>query len=154
VFKRTFFVSTVTHERKPVFRSAELAQLFLATLYGYRQQRKYLLHEFVLMPDHLHLIITPSIKIPLERAMQFIKGGFSHRASTELQIRSEIWQRSSENHRIRDEGDYSGHRTYIHTNPVRAGLVEKPADYPYSSANPSFALDPPTAAEAEDFATP
>jgi len=44
-------------------------------LFGYRNQRKYLLHEFVVMLDHFHLLITPTLT--LARAMQFVKGGFS-----------------------------------------------------------------------------
>jgi putative transposase len=46
-------------------------------LLSYREQHKYLLHEFVLMPDHFHLLITPTLT--LERALQLIKGGFSFR---------------------------------------------------------------------------
>ena len=44
-------------------------------------------------------------------------------------------------HRVRDAGEYENARTYIHQNPVRAGLVERPEDYPYSSANRQFQLD-------------
>jgi hypothetical protein len=55
--------------------------------------------------------------------------------------RMEIWEKSFTNHRIRDESDYEKHRSYIHLNPVRAGLVEFPQDYPYSSAHPGFTLD-------------
>jgi hypothetical protein len=43
---------------------------------------------------------------------------------------------------VRDERDYEQHRKYIRLNPVRAGLVESPADYPYSSAHEGFSLDP------------
>jgi putative transposase len=123
--------------------------LFRETMFGYRAQGKFLLHEFVVMPDHAHLILTPDIKIPLERAVQFIKGGFSHRCSKELAIKSEIWQRGFTNHRIRDDADYERHREYIHMNPVRAGLVARAMDYPYSSARPEFKLDAvPTTAKA------
>jgi hypothetical protein len=67
----------------------------------------YLLHEFVLMPDHLHLLITPTVA--LERAMQLIKGGFSYRAKKELGTNAEIWQRGFADHRIRDAEDYDRH---------------------------------------------
>src|SRR5215813_1852053 len=110
-------------------------------MFGYRAQGKFLLHEFVVMPDHAHLILTPDIKIPLERAVQFIKGGFSHRCAKESVFQGEIWQRGFTDHRIRDDADYERHREYIHMNPVRAGLVAKAQDYPYSSANPRFKLD-------------
>jgi hypothetical protein len=41
-------------------------------------------HEFVIMPNHLHLLLTPAAEIPLEKALQFIKGGFSYRAKREI----------------------------------------------------------------------
>ncbi len=63
--------------------------LFLETLQSYRG-RAYLLHEYVLMPEHFHILITPSVT--LERAVQFIKGGFSFRVKKELQSSMEIWQ--------------------------------------------------------------
>ncbi len=129
-----------------------LSELFLDTLFAYRGQGKFLLHEFVVMPDHVHLILTPDMKIPMERAVQFIKGGFSHRCSKELGVKSEIWQRGFTDHRIRDEADSERHRDYIHQNPVRAGLVKNAADYPYSSAHSGFKLDAlPTTAKAESF---
>ena len=148
MFERTFFITTVTYTRKPLFRSRRMADPFLETMYAYRKQGKFLLHEFVVMPDHLHLLLTPCTTLSLERCLQLVKGGFSFRCSNELQTKVEIWQPGFENHRIRDEDDYQRHRTYIHMNPVRARLASQPSDYAYSSANPRFELDPPTAAKA------
>ena len=54
-----FFVTTNTWGRRHLFRAHPFANLFVNTLYTYRAQQKYLLHEFVIMPDHLHLIVTP-----------------------------------------------------------------------------------------------
>lgn len=73
--------------------------------------------------------------------MQFIKGGFSHRYLRETGSRMEIWERSFTNHRIRNWDDYAEHQQYVYLNPVRAGLVKHPHDYPYSSACPGFSLD-------------
>jgi putative transposase len=52
-----------------------VADLLIDTLLDYRRQQKFLLHEFVVMPNHIHLILTPQ-GITLERSIQFIKGGF------------------------------------------------------------------------------
>ena len=76
--------------------------------------------------------------ISLEKAVQFIKGGFSFRLKSKLPV----WQPSFTNHRIRDAEDFERHRDYIRMNPVRASLVGKVEDYPYSSANGKFAIDP------------
>ena len=138
---RTFFVTSVTWERRPIFLSDRAAQLFLATLFEYRDRDVFRLYEFVIMPDHIHLLLAPKPGITLERAMQFIKGGYSHRFSKETGSRMEIWERSFTNHRVRDKCDYERHRRYIHSNPVRAGLVELAENYPSSSAYPGFALN-------------
>ena len=105
-------------------------------LLHYREQMRNILHEFVIMPDHLHLLLTPEADISLKRALQLIKGGFSYRLREAK--RGLVWQESFTNHRIRDEHDYERHARYIRMNPVRARLVERPEMYPYSSASARF----------------
>ena len=101
------------------------------------------------MPEHVHLLLAPKATLALERAMQFIKGGYSHRFMKQTGSRMEIWERSFTNHRVRDAADYEKHWSYIHLNPVRAGLAEFPSDYAYSSAHPGVLARPAaTAAEA------
>ena len=102
----------------------------------YREQKKYVLHEFVIMPDHLHLLLTPAPEISLERAVQLIKGGFSYRLGKAK--RGLVWQESFTNHRIRDDQDYVHHAEYIRMNPVRARLAGTPNSYPYSSASETW----------------
>jgi len=135
---RTFFITSQTAQRKTIFQVHKTAELLIETLLDYRAQQKYLLHEFVVMPDHFHLLITSSPQISLERAVQFIKGGFSFR----LKSRFPVWQPSFTNHRIRDARDFDQHRDYIYMNPVRARLVQHPEGYPFSSATGKFVLDP------------
>jgi REP element-mobilizing transposase RayT len=108
-----------------------------------RRKRRFLLHEFVIMPNHFHLLLTPAAEIPLETALQFIKGGFSYRAKREIHFAFEIWQASFVNHRIRDAEDYKHHHTYIWENPVRAGLSERPELFAWSSAFLAMELDAP-----------
>jgi len=139
--ERIFFITTVTAQRKPLFRYERSAKMFLDTAFGYRDRGIFQLYEFVVMPDHIHLILAPKATASLERAMQFIKGGYSHRYMKETGSKIEIWERSFTNHRIRDWNDYEKHRHYIHLNPVRAGLCQLPQDYPYCSACPGFPLD-------------
>jgi len=135
---RVFFITTVTAQRRPISRLETTARLLIETLAHYRNERKFLLHEFVIMPDHVHALLTPAPEISLERAMQFIKGGFSYR----LKSRPPVWQASFTNHRIRDFADYEHHRAYIRMNPVRARLVERAEDYPHSSAGVVMRMDP------------
>ncbi|MGA8272991.1 MAG: transposase [Candidatus Sulfotelmatobacter sp.] len=137
--ERTFFVTTITWQRVPIFRVDARARSLIDVLLGYRDQGKYLLHEFVIMPDHIHVLLTPVSEISLERAVQFIKGGYSYRLRKEEKI--QVWQESFTNHRIRDAVDYLRHCEYVRMNPVRAKLARDAAGYPYSSAIGNFRLD-------------
>jgi putative transposase len=87
---RTFFVTSVTAGRRSIFQVERNAQLFIAVLSDNREKRRFALHAYVIMPDHFHLILTPAPDVPLERAMQFIKGGFSFR----LKSKGDVWEKS------------------------------------------------------------
>ena len=136
---QTYFVTSDTWERRALFNVESWARLFFKTLLSHRGE-SYLLHEFVLMPDHFHLMITPVNA--LEKAIQLIKGGFSYQAKKELGSNMEIWRRGFADHRIRDAEDYDKHLHYIHLNPVKKHLCASPSEYRYSSAYPGWKLDP------------
>ena len=136
---QTYMITSSTWGRRSLFSREPWANLLIDTLYHYRGSA-YLLHEFVVMPDHIHIILTP--KTSLEKAVQFIKGGFSYRAKKELGSNMEIWQKGFSDHRIRDESDYRIHQIYIQQNPVRKHLCERAEEYTYSSARLGVALDP------------
>ncbi len=134
----TYFMTSNSAQRKPLFRHARWAKLFLEVVQGYRPER-YLLHGFVLMPDHFHLLLSP--KASLELAIQCLKGGFSFRAKRELGWKGEIWATGFSDHRIRGQEDFEMHLAYSANNPVKSGLVQRGEEYPYSSANGCFELD-------------
>jgi putative transposase len=135
-----YFITASTFQKKNILQSGRMARLFVNVLLHYRQQEKYLLHEFVVMPDHFHLLITPVQA--LERSMQFIKGGFSYRAKKELHFAHEIWQPSYYDRRVRNAHEYFAFREYIRRNAVKRGLAAGPEQYPYCSASPELLLDP------------
>lgn len=138
---RTFFVTSTTIGRRALLQSDRMAALLVDVLTENRRKKRFLLHEFVVMPNHFHLLLTPAADIPLEKALQFIKGGFSYRAKREMQFAFEIWQPSFVNHRIRDVEDYKRHHTYIWENPVKAGLSERAELFAWSSAALRMELD-------------
>lgn len=129
----TYFITASTFEKAALLQSDRMARLLLDVLLHYRAQRKYLLHEFVVMPNHFHLLITPLPPVTMEKAIQFIKGGFSYRARKELGFKGEIWQTSFHDRRVRDLSEYSGFQQYIYMNPVRKGLARNPEKFPFSS---------------------
>jgi putative transposase len=146
---QTYFVTSDTWERRALFHAEPWARLFFKTLLSHRGEA-YLLHEFFLMPDHFHLLITPFAA--LERSVQLIKGGFSFRAKRELGSNLEIWRRGFADHRIRDFEDYDKHVHYIHPDSVKKHLCANSAEYRYSSAYPGWKLDPiPQGLKPEHF---
>jgi putative transposase len=99
-----YFITASTAQRAPLFRKEPMAKLLVEVLFHYRDHKNYLLHEFVLMPDHFHLLISPTLS--LERSLQLIKGGFSYRAKKELGFAGEIWEKSFYDRRVRGAEDY------------------------------------------------
>jgi putative transposase len=120
-----------------------MSELMLAVLEENRTKSRFLLHDFVIMPDHIHLLLTPAHEISLEKCLQFVKGGFSYRAKHELDCPLEIWQKGFTEHRVKGTRDYVFHADYIGMNPVRRRLVSCAEEYPYSSAR--FRMDEPPA---------
>jgi putative transposase len=152
---QTYMITSSTWGRRSLFSRDVWANLLIDTLYHYRGNA-YLLHEFVVMPEHIHVILTPLTS--LEKAAQFIKGGFSYRAKKELGSNMEVWQKGFSDHRIRDASDYRIHQIYVQQNPVRKHLCERADEHSYSSAGGGFELDPvpqglkPDALEEHDTA--
>jgi putative transposase len=77
----------------------------------------------------------------VERAVQFIKGGFAFRAGKELGFTPPVWQRGFSEVRIIDAVSFARVREYIRQNPVKFGLALTAAKYEYSSASGAFDLD-------------
>ncbi|MFP5228481.1 MAG: transposase [Acidobacteriota bacterium] len=90
------------------------------------------------MPDHLHLLLTPAPDVSVEKAVQYVKGGFSFR----LKSKFPVWEKSFMLRRIEDTHDYETHRNYIHQNPVRASFCARAEEFRWSSANPAMTADP------------
>jgi putative transposase len=90
---RIFFVATQTAGRRRLFQTERMANLFIEVLRDQMRAGRFVVPEFVIMPDHVHLLITVPAEMTIEKAMQFIKGNFSIRAGRDLGFQGEIWQR-------------------------------------------------------------
>jgi putative transposase len=130
---RTFFVTSKTQGGRALLQSERMATLFIDVLRSYVTGGRFTIHDFVVMPDHFHLLITLDASLSIERAVQLIKGSFSFRAKRELGITHGIWQRGFSDERVRDRKSFLAHRTYIGQNPVERGLANSADEYPYSS---------------------
>jgi len=131
---RTFFATTRTAGGRSLFQTDRMAQLFIDVLRSYTLAGQFKVHDFVIMRNHVHLLLTVDGTMTIEKAMQLIKGNFSYRAKKELGFMGEIWQRGFSDVRIADEASFTAHQEYIYKNPVTAGLANTPEEYPYSSA--------------------
>ena len=114
-----------------------------------RERHPFKIHAWVVLPDHLHCVIElppgdadfATDTDPPLTTVRVIKMGFS-KALPHGEARSAvrarrgergIWQRRFWEHLIRDEADFRAHMDYVHINPVKHGLVEHVADWPYST---------------------
>jgi putative transposase len=121
----TYALTTATHDRRAIFTRTGNAELLVGTLFRYRDQGRYRLHGFAVMPEHLHVLLTPGPGQTIERCAQCIKGGFSH--EMRKQLGGEVWQQGFHEHRIRDAADFMSQLGYIAANPEKRHLV----DYAY-----------------------
>ncbi len=131
---RTFFVTTKTSLGRALLQSAQRANLLIDVMRSYVAAKKFTIHDFVVMPDHVHLLMTLDGTMSIEKAVQLIKGGYSYRLKKELGYTDEIWQRGFSEVRVDDRASFLAHREYIDQNPVRAGLARIPDEFPYGSA--------------------
>jgi putative transposase len=136
-----YFVTTDTWERRKLFSTPMWAKVLLEQILSCRERGFYKLHAFVIMPDHLHALLTPGEQTTVEKAMQMIKGGSSYRIKAGLGSSFPIWHSGFHDHWIRDEGEYRTKFVYIAANPVAAGLVSRAVDYEWSSASGKYVLD-------------
>lgn len=138
---QTYFITTNIDSRFWIFvrRSSHqprtsLCDIAIQNLDFYRKKFGFLLHGYVIMPDHVHLLLTVSRTGTISEIMR----DWKHRIAFEMNRRSgwsgRVWQRDFWEHSIRNAPDFRQKMNYIHMNPVRAGLVEKAEDWPYSSA--------------------
>jgi len=118
----------------PVFlRQPEIAQLVIDAIRdGEARFHRYQLHAFVVMPNHVHLLITPHTTA--RHWLGPLKGFTAHQANRLLGRHAPFWQEESYDHLVRDEGEFRRIEQYIENNPVKADLVASPERFPWSSA--------------------
>jgi putative transposase len=128
---RTFFATTKTHAGRRLLQSERNANLLIGVLRSCVAARKFHLHDFVVMPDHVHLLMTVNEQMTIEKAMQLIKGKFSFLLKKEHGYLGEVWQRGFSEARADDEVSFMKFREYIAQNPVKAALAASPEEYPF-----------------------
>src|ERR1700733_7367001 len=110
---RVFFVTTKTSMARHLLQSERNAVLLIDVLRSNVAAGKFQLHDFVIMPDHLHLLMTLQGDVTVEKAMQLIKGGFSYRLKRDFGYQGEVWQRGFSEERMNDVQRFVKHSAYI-----------------------------------------
>ena len=136
-----YFVTTDTWQKHPVFINTALANIVVEQILSCRDRGFYKPHAFVVMPDHLHVLLTPGESTTIEKAIQMIKGGSAHRIGLEKPNKFPIWHAGFHDRWMRNAEEYRRSKKYIEQNPVEAKLVDRPEDYVFSSASRKYGLD-------------
>ena len=125
----TFFVTARLNTARPLLGDACAGQLILDTLNFYRQRGEVECYGFVVMPDHVHLMVKILAPLTLPRWVAKFKSYVARQLG-----KGPIWQRGYWSEVIPSVPFLEQKLRYIHENPVRAGVVNEAADYSFSSA--------------------
>ena len=128
---RIFFATTKTSMGMRLLQSERNAGLLINVLRSLAAEHHFVLHDFVIMPDHIHVLVEVRGDMTIEKAMQLIKGRFSHRLSLEYGYKGEVWQRGFTEMQVMNKSAFEGHREYIAENPVKAALIHEGEEYPF-----------------------
>jgi hypothetical protein len=110
-----------------------------AIAFGQDPLGHYEVGAFVVMPNHVHLLVIPPI--PVAELTRRLKGFTARQANRMLGRTGEaFWQPESYDHWVRSEQEWGRIAKYIESNPVLAGLAARPEGYPWSSAAPSITI--------------
>ena len=141
----TYFLTIITHRRNPIL--IENIELLRESFRQSKKKHIYTIDAIVILPDHIHMLITPKITTDYPKIVSSIKTYFSKNCDEKYYAYLEqsisrhksrykpIWQKKYYEHTIRDEKDLYFHLNYIEQNPVKHQLVEKASDWKYSSFN-------------------
>lgn len=129
----TYFVTFRVHKALGTILEAGAVACAIEEALWFWHGERYCLQAYVIMPDHVHLLLKPVAGWSLAKILQGIKGFTARQINRCLGRKGTFWQDESFDHLIRNERDWLDKFTYIHDNPVKAGLVIKPQDYPFSS---------------------
>jgi len=126
---RTFFVTSKTMSGACLLQTERNAGLLINVMRAYAAEGKFKIHDFVVMPNHVHFLITVSGRMSIEKAVGMIKGRFSYRLQREIGYLGGVWQRGFAEVRVEDRKSFLAPREYIEQNPVKTGLVARAEDF-------------------------
>jgi len=128
-----YFLTTNTQNKNPIFREDRYCHILLVTIEYFKLILEYKLYGYCLMPDHVHLLLHPYGRYEPSYIMQMIKGSFSNKYNKIKNSTGHVWQKKYYDEVIRDDKMALNILSYMHNNPVKAGIVLSPDEYRFSS---------------------
>ena len=132
---QSHFVTFTCYWRRPYLESAQSCEVFVASLERTRVRYQFRVYGFVVMPEHIHLLISEPERETVATAIQSLKISSSSRTTDRNRDgqRSPLWQKRYYDRNIRDYAEFVEKLQYIHRNPVTRGLAGKAEDWKWSS---------------------
>jgi len=131
----TFFITTSTYNKIRRFKSSKDYEIVLEKIEAYRLRDNAKIHGYVVMPNHLHLLLTIPESHSISSFMRDLKKRIAYEYLIENKLETQkLWQLRFDDVHIISEEIFAVKLNYIHYNPVKAGLVNEPRDWRYSSA--------------------
>jgi putative transposase len=128
-----YFLTTVVKDRKKLLKDDTICSIILEDLEFYRRKYGFQLHGYVIMQDHLHLLLSAKENGNISNIMHDFKSHTAQGINKVLNRNGALWQEGFYDHVIRDQRDLQRRLDYIHKNPLSSGLVEDVSDYRFSS---------------------
>jgi putative transposase len=140
---QTHFVTFTCYHRRPYFDSPAVYDLFVEVLESTRRRFSLRVYGYVVMPEHVHLLVSEPEHGLLADAIHDLKLSIAKRLHAGV-----FWQKRYYDRNVRNEQEFREKLRYTHRNPVKRGLVKEPGDWKWSSFR-HYALREKAAVEIE-----
>jgi putative transposase len=132
--EKALFVTFNVYGKRPLFRDPKACTFFLNTLRYYKPQLKFKLLGYVVMEDHIHLLMRTPPEMNVSPIIQKIKGAFGRKWKMMSHWKGPVWQKGFFNSTVYDDVSLKKQLDHIHNHPVERGVSALPTGYAYSSA--------------------
>ena len=129
--RQAHFLTFSCYQRRPNFLSPDACATFVSALERVRQHYDLCVYGYVVMPEHVHLVVNEPERSNLAQAIKSLKHGVARRLA--LRAADSFWQARYYDFNVWSERKFVEKLRYIHRNPVKRGLVARPQDWPWST---------------------
>lgn len=136
--KNPYFIITCTYNNNDILIRRNIPEIMIKGIKWFIDNSMIINLGFVIMSDHLHWAFALRESYTINNIVRRYKNFTAKEIRKEINSGTKIWQKGYYDHLLRDLRDFKVKLTYMHNNPVRKGLVDKPKDYLYSTANKNY----------------